>query len=210
VIFLAPYNGGDSITAYKYILNNSVSDAAAVSIGIVDSSFVITGLTNGTTYTVKMQAVNSIGTSASSAASSAVIPKTVPGSPSISSVTAGNQQVSVVFAAPASIGGSAITQYKYRLNGGSSVALSGLTSPFTISGLTNGTSYTLTMTAVNAAGESSASAASAAFIPATVPTTPAIQSITASNQSISVSFTTDNGGKALTSLEYSLNDASNV
>lgn len=210
VIFTAPYNGGSAITSYKYILNNSVADLSAVSVGLVDGSFVIPTLTNGTTYTVKLQAVNSIGTSASSAVSSAVVPKTAPGDPTISSVTAGNQQVVVAFTAPASNGGSAITQYKYCLNGGASVAISGLTSPFTITGLTNGTSYTLTMTAVNVAGESVASASSDSFIPATVPTKPVIQSIAASNQTISVSFTTDNGGKALTSLEYSINDASNV
>ena len=210
VNFTAPYNGGDAITGYKYILNNSVDDASAVTIGAVSNSFVISGLTNGTTYTVKMSAVNTMGTSAYSTVSSSVVPKTVPSAPTVTSVTPGNQQVVVEFSVPASNGGSEITQYKYRLNGGSAVALDGSESPFTISGLTNGTSYTLTMTAVNAAGESDASASSSEFIPSTVPTTPLIQSITASNQSISVGFTVNNGGSALTSLEYSLNDASNV
>jgi titin len=157
-----------------------------------------------------MSAVNSVGTSAYSTISSSVIPKTVPTAPTIHSVTAGSEQVAVEFTEPTSNGGSTITQYNYRLNGGLSVALTELTSPFSITGLTNGTSYTLTMSAVNAAGESVASVASATFIPSTVPTTPVIQSISAGNQQISVSFTVDNGGSALTSLEYSLNDASNV
>jgi hypothetical protein len=210
VIFTAPYNGGSVITGYKYILNNSISDAAAVTATVVDSSFVITGLTNGTTYTVKMQAVNAIGTSVSSGVSSAVVPKTVPSAPTISSVTAGNQQLLVAFIAPVSTGGAEITKYNYRLNGGSPVALSNFTSPFTITGLTNGISYTLTMSSVTIAGESALSVASAAVIPATVPSAPIIQSIVAGNQSITVNFTVDNGGRPLTLLEYSLNDASNV
>jgi titin len=211
VNFTAPYNGGDALTGYKYILNNSVVDASAVTIGAVSNSFVISGLTNGTTYTVKMSAMNTMGTSAYSTVSSSVVPKTVPSAPAVTSVTPGNQQVVVEYTVSESNGGAEITQYKYRLNGGSAVALDGSgSSPFTISGLTNGTSYTLTMTAINAAGESAPSASSSAFIPSTVPSTPLIQSITASNQSISVVFTADNGGSPLTSLEYSLNDASNV
>lgn len=210
VHFTAPYNGGSAITGYRYILNNSVSDAAAVSATVVDSSFVITGLINGTTYTVRMQAINTIGTSASSVVSSAVVPRTVPSAPTISSVTAGNKEIVVAFTAPVSTGGMAITQYNYRLNGGLPVALSNFTSPFTITGLTNGTSYTLTMSSVSSAGESVLSIASAAVIPSTVPSAPVIQNVVAGNQSFVVHFTVDNGGRPLTSLEYSLNDASNV
>jgi len=210
VNFTAPYNGGDALTGYKYILNNSVADSSTVTIAAVSNSFVISGLTNGTAYTVKMSAVNTVGTSGYSDDSSAVIPKTVPTAPTIRSVTARSQQVAVAFTGSASNGGSAITQYKYRLNGGSPVDISGITSPFTITGLTNGTSYTLTMSAVNVAGESAASVASQTFIPSTVPSTPVIESITARNHLISVNFTADNGGSPLTSLEYYLNDASNV
>ena len=210
VNFTAPYNGGDALTGYKYILNDSVADASAVTIAVVSNSFVISGLTNGTAYTVKMSAVNTMGTSAYSTVSSSVVPKTVPGAPTVTSVTPGNQQVVVEYTVSESTGGAEITQYNYRLNGGSAVALDGSGSPFTISGLTNGTSYTVAMTAVNAAGESAPSVSSEAFVPSTTPSTPVIQSITAGNESVSVGFTVDNGGSALTSLEYSLNDASNV
>lgn len=210
VIFTAPYNGGDALTGYRYVVNNSVSDASAVTISVVDSSFVITGLTNGTAYTVKLKAVNATGESAFSTVSSAAVPKTVAGAPTVDSVTAGNQQLVVAFTAPASNGGSEITGYKYRLNGGLSQDVSGLSSPFTISGLTNGTAYSLTLSAINGAGESTLSATSASATPSTLPSTPVIQSIVAGNQSVSVNFTANNGGSALTALEYSLNDASNV
>jgi len=215
VNFTPPYDGGAAITDYKYILNNSVADSSAVSIVLVGGTFIIPNLTNGTTYKVKMQAVNSVGTSdLPTVYSSNVIPKTVPSSPTITSVTVGNQQAVVEFTEPDVSGGSVITKYRYRLGVGNvygaPVDISGLTSPFTIPSLQNGTSYKLKMTAVNAAGESALSAESATFIPATVPTKPVIQSITASNRSISVNFTADNGGNALTSLEYFVNDMSSV
>lgn len=210
VHFTPPYNGGDAFTGYKYILNDSVDDADSVAIEVVSNSFVISGLNNGDAYTVKMSAVNTVGSSVYSAVSSSVVPITVPDSPTISSVITESQEATVEFTVPTYTGGAEIMQYKYRLNGGTPVALDGSGLSFTISGLTNGTSYTITMTAVNDAGESAESVSSATFVPSTKPSTPVIQSITAGNQSVSVGFTVDNGGSVLTSLEYSLNDASNV
>lgn len=53
-------------------------------------------------------------------------------------------------------GGAAITNYKYSLDGVNYTAFSPArtTSPLTISGLTNGTSYSVTLKAVNAQGDS--------------------------------------------------------
>ena len=210
IVFTPPYNGGEVITGYKYSINNSVSDSSYVSLGLVDGSFNITGLTNGTTYTVKMKATNSLCDSLDSAASVAFVPKTLPGAPTIQSATAGNQRATVVFSAPTVTGGSPITQYKYRLNGGSAVALPTLDASFVLTGLTNGTSYTLTMSAITIAGESVSSAASSAFVPSTTPAAPVITGVSIRNLGASVSFTVNNGGNALTDLQYSLNDASYV
>jgi hypothetical protein len=56
-------------------------------------------------------------------------------------------------------GGSAITNYKYSIDGTTYTALSptDASSPITIPGLTNGTVYTIFLKAVNANGDSSAS-----------------------------------------------------
>src|SRR5207253_1294540 len=63
-------------------------------------------------------------------------------------------------------------------------------------GLTNGTSYTFTVTATNAVGTSAASAASNAVIPATVPGPPTGATATRGNGSATVSWTApvDTGG----------------
>jgi len=119
-------------------------------------------------------ATNAVGTGGASAASNAVIPATVPGAPTGATATPGNTQASVSWTAPASSGGSPITYYTVRSSPGSfSVqTANGMTTTATVTGLSNGTSYTFTVTATNAVGTGPASAASNAVIPATVPTAP--------------------------------------
>jgi len=81
-----------------------------------------------------------------------------PIAPTISSVTPANGSLTVAFT-PGTDGGSAITNYKYSVDGTNYVALNPATttSPFTISDLTNGTTYSVTIKAVNAIGDSPAS-----------------------------------------------------
>ena len=92
---------------------------------------------------------------------------TRPGAPTISSIATDNQQLKVSFAAPGYTGTSSITNYKYSTDGTNYVALSpaSTTSPFIITALssdgttplTNGTSYSITLKAVNSSGDSPAS-----------------------------------------------------
>ena len=126
----------------------------------------------------------------------------VPGAPTAVVATAGNASASVAFVAPANNGGSAITGYTVTSNPATS-PVSGATSPINVTGLTNGTSYTFTVVATNAVGNSLASAASTAVTPVapnTVPGAPTAVVATAGNASSSISFLapTNNGGSAIT------------
>ena len=83
---------------------------------------------------------------------------TVPDTPTISSIVNGENQVSVYFY-PGADGGSPITDFQYSTNGGSSFTSMGSTSsPFVITGLTNGVNYDIQIKAINAIGESNATA----------------------------------------------------
>lgn len=71
----------------------------------------------------------------------------------------------------------------------------------TVTGLTNGTAYTFTVTATNVIGTSAESSTSASVTPATVPSSPTITAVSSGNAQATVSFTAplNNGGSAITS-----------
>ena len=198
ISFTAGADGGASITKYQYQLGSgSWVDAVGTS-----SPISISGLTNGTNYNIKLRAVNSAGDGAASDAVS-VTPRTVPGAPSITSVTPGDSTVSVAFTAGAT-GGSSITDYEYQLNGsGSWFSLGTTSSPASI-GVTNGLAYTVKLRAVNVAGSGAASDASGSFTPRTTPSAPIVVA-TAGDGSASISFTAGaDGGSAITKYQYRL------
>ena len=163
VIFTAPANnGGAAITGYT--VTSSPAGGTDTNAGSTSLSHVITGLTNGTAYTFTVTATNSVGTSSASTASSAVTPATPPGAPTSVAAVRGPGEAVVSFLAPVSNGGAAITSYTVTSSPGG-VTATGASSPITITGLTNGTSYTFTVTATNAVGTGSASSASNAITP---------------------------------------------
>ena len=90
---------------------------------------------------------------------------TVAGAPTIGTATAGDSSASVTFTAPASNGGSTITGYTVT-SSPSGITGTGSASPITVSGLSNGTAYTFTVTATNGVGVSAASVASNSVTPA--------------------------------------------
>ncbi|WP_449603114.1 S-layer homology domain-containing protein [Paenibacillus sp. Marseille-Q9583] len=91
-------------------------------------------------------------------------PITAPGIPTSVTATAENGQAIITFTPPTNDGGSEITGYLVTANPGE-LTVSGTGSPLTISGLTNGTSYTFTVQAINKAGFSESSAESNTVIP---------------------------------------------
>jgi hypothetical protein len=98
-----------------------------------------------------------LGSSASGA-------KGAPGAPTIGSATAGNGEATVTFTAP-SFSKLPITSYTVTSSPGGLTG-TGSSSPITVTGLSNGTAYTFSVTATNANGTSAASSASNSVAPA--------------------------------------------
>lgn len=92
-----------------------------------------------------------------------------PGAPTIGTISAGDGSVTVTFTAPQSDGGSPVTGYTATaspVGGGTPVTATGGSSPITLTGLTDGTVYTVTVVATNAVGTSPSSAPTDRVTPA--------------------------------------------
>jgi len=163
VAFLEPgSDGGSAITVYTA----TSSPGGFTGTGGANAPITVRGLTNGTAYTFTVTATNVVGTGPVSAASNSVTPgaAAVPGAPTIGTATAGNTIAIVAFTAPSSTGNSPITSFTATSSPGA-ITGTGTASPITVPGLANGTSYTFTVTATNAAGTGAASAASNSVTP---------------------------------------------
>src|SRR5690349_15532138 len=151
-------NGGAAIIGYDVFQGGS-----AVSGLVGGTSYTVTGLSNGTTYSFTVDAVNDAQLhSAQSAPASAtpVAPVTAPGAPAGLTASAGDAQVSLSWQAPSAEGGAAITSYNVYQGGRKAATVTGTGA--TMKNLANGTTYSFTVTAVNSAGEGPASRAASA------------------------------------------------
>ena len=155
ISFTTGANGGAAITKYQYTTDDGGSWSDTV-VG-TSSPVSITGLTNGTSYSIKLRAYNSVGGGAKSSAVS-VTPRTTPSAPTGLVATSGTGSASIAFTA-GSDGGASITKYQYKVGTGSWTDAVGTTSPITISGLTNFVSASIRLRAVNGAGIGPASIA---------------------------------------------------
>ncbi len=141
----------------------------------------VAGLINGTTYYFWL--LDNKSNVVSNMASA--VPVTVPGAPAGLTATPGNAQVALSWAAPVSDGGSPISGYIIYQGtspgGETGVPVNGLLvtgTSYTVTGLTNGTTYYFMVFAVNAVGQSPPSEEASATLPPIVPSSPPTSSAT--------------------------------
>ncbi len=157
----APFDNGAPITSYKVIMWQTGSDVTTTYPNLSTStSTTITGLKNGVSYSFKVFAINSAGTSADSNIVLTTPSKSIiPPEPITDLVSIpGNEEVRLVWSAPFD-NGVPITNYKVIMwQTGSDVTttypnLSTSTSAI-LTGLKNGVSYSFKVFAINSAGTS--------------------------------------------------------
>ena len=170
-------NGGETIDSYT-VTSYSVTDVALGTCETTTTSCLVTGLTTGATYTFAVMAKNVNGNGPVSVATSAVTILAVPNAPTAVTAVAGVNLASVSWTAPVVDGGSAITGYRVTSSpdGLTCQPQSVVTLSCDVTGLTSGTSYTFTVIAINAIGNSVASTVSNSVsptAPATTTTVPA-------------------------------------
>lgn len=176
VAWVAPPDGGSAITGYT--VSVSPATVAPVTTGPGTTVTTVTGLTNGTAYTVSVTASNAVG-AGPAATAGPVTPAAsiVPGVPgNLSAVTSAAGSVEFEWVPPVNPGTSAITSYTATATTGGSTAAtqafpasdctgSPVLCTGIMSGLTSTTAYTFTMKAANSAGTSKATAATNAVTP---------------------------------------------
>lgn len=159
ISWTAPVNdNGSVITGYSYSIAGTGLPGGVTwysSPNGTTPNLTITGLTTGGTYTIAVKAINALGTGPSSSILSVTLASisvaTVPTTLATTSITTTTWDVS--WSAPASDGGSTITDYQYSLSpGGSGWVSTSNTLAAALTGLTSGVYYTLQVRAVNGVG----------------------------------------------------------
>jgi hypothetical protein len=180
-------NGGAAITSYTV-----TSDPGGKTCTSTATSCNVASLTNGTSYRFSVVATNARGTSIPSISSPSVTPSRVPDAPDKVRVTAGNASIDVSWTAPASDGGDSISGYTATAQPSGRTCVTSATT-CTITGLTNGADYTVTVYATNARGDSPRSAESASVTPA-IPASPS-PSVTGGSPTTSASAMPTTSGR---------------
>ena len=167
--FTGPTDFGDAaITTYT-----ATSTPGSITGSGASSPISVSGLSANTSYTFTVTASNTFGTSLASSASNSITTADFPGAPTSVTVTdpGTDGYATVSWTAPASNGGSSITDYavQYSSNSGSTWTTfsdgTSTSTSATVTGLTLGTEYIFRVAAINIVGTGSYSSASASFTP---------------------------------------------
>ena len=195
-------DGGAKVTSY--LVTSTPGQLTATYTPAQIKAAKITGLTPGSSYSFSVVAINIKGPSPSSIASASTLAPTIPSAPSITKVIAtGTNSAQLSFSPPLDNGGLPITSYVATSSPGSlqTTVYQSAGGTINITNLSHSTSYTFTLTAINAAGSSLPSAISASITtatPAPEPATPAPEPAAAAPALAAPAFTLSSSSETRT------------
>ena len=204
--------GGRVITSYR-VVHYVTSSGSASATGENDPlslnlrTKTITGLANGTAYSVYVFATYAGGSGTHSSTKEATPVPPPPGAPSDLAQMPGDAQINLTWTAPSVV----VTSYDYSTDDGASWRTTGSTaasytathtSASTSTALVNGTEYTFRVRGRNTAGAGPQSNSIKAT-PRTVPAQVVISGTTHGDKQVTITWTApNNGGSAITSYQY--------
>ncbi|MCX6393518.1 MAG: fibronectin type III domain-containing protein, partial [Solirubrobacterales bacterium] len=227
VFFTSPNDHGHEISKYEITatdLTDSEAETQTIEWTGTPSAYatfpVFRHLTSGHSYRFTATATNDLGTGPASEPTTPVTAAGVPDAPEGIVATPAKGAASIAFDTPAG-NGAAISQYKvtvtdvarraeYRSHGSDSCAcftVTGDSSPIALNDLTNAKQYAISVTAVNAIGESAASDNQVRVVPGSRPDSPTGLSVEAGRLAATVSFTAPAAnGSTITSYTVTAHD----
>jgi hypothetical protein len=209
----ASLNGG-TWTEYRYFITpagSAFSDTAtATDSNQSHTTFTFNGLTNGTAYNIKVVAITTANGTPSSANTTLLnmVPAATPATPSLSISQLTATSVSINWSSLGD-GGSAITSFSITVtkNGANQACYVNLaTTSCTLTGLSGRDAINASATATNLIGTSSASTASYSVIG--VVQVPTGLTVTAGDSVITISFTQNDSGDAISKYQYTFDGIS--
>jgi hypothetical protein len=212
VSFPVPELNGSNIIKYKYVLNNSSEyiDASGTKLPLVITQEIVPNVD----YTIRVIAVNSALVNNGESIPSLPLSKTVrftylapENPPTITSIVGGNT-IAIVSVSSVELRGAPIIGYAYSTDGVNLIDIPDtVSSPFTITGLTNDTLYNIGIAVKTEMGYSPFSVAQPVIPVYKVPDAPVITSLIKGTRRFVVNFSVPAAnGAPITGYKYTLNN----
>jgi hypothetical protein len=204
-----PDNGGSPVSGYDVaaepVPGSDAVVSPALSVDAAAHDVLLSGLTDGTRYAVRVAARNAAGPGAPAPTDATTAPPlTVPDAPTSVVVTPDAAVLHVGWTAPASDGGSAVTVYDVvaaprRTGVPAPPVVTAAGSPVAVPGLVDGEAYDVSVVAVNGVGAGLPGTGSGT--PRSAPGAPAVGTVTAGDATALVRWTppASDGGAAVSS-----------
>ena len=212
VSFYPPALNGSPIIKYKYALNgsNEYIDVSGTTLPLV----ITDGIVPNVDYNIRVIAVNSSTVNNGESIPSNPLSNTVrftylePETPPIISSIVGGNTIAIVSVLSVELRGAPIICYAYSTDGVNLIDIpDAVSSPFTITGLTNDTSYTIRIAVKTEMGYSPLSVAQPVVPVYKVPDAPVITSFIKGTRRFIVNFTVPSeNGAPITEYKYTLNN----